>query len=181
LLPGDFLQVGPYLIPIQAVLVGSGTLQIFIGGLFSQVLGLEELLDGTDVYFSGLTNATWLNDWTLQVASVSYDGLYSDIIITMATVPSGMPYSYARTSDTGNFAAGPARLYQYVDDYPLTSDGSGNATFDIFPCVREALPAGVAISLSSPQGTFRLADNRRTAAADQKKTIALKLKCREAI
>jgi hypothetical protein len=72
------------------------------------------------------------------------------------------------------------RLYQYVGQSPASSDGGGNAVLDIFPALREA-PAGVPLVLTNPQGEFRLADNRREAAAQSTKTFMLQLKCREAI
>jgi hypothetical protein len=180
LLPGDFLQLGPYLIPIGAVQVTSGQLSFYSS--ISWSLALSEFLEGATLSFSGLTSATWLNGAVLEaLSSAVHVGGGFNIVITMATVPPGMPGSYAMTSDTGNATAGPARLHQYVDSVPLASDGSGDATFDIFPCMREALPSGSPITLINPQGTFRLADNRRTASADAKKTLKLKLKCREAI
>ncbi len=73
------------------------------------------------------------------------------------------------------------RLHQYVNPNPLVTDGGGNATLDIWPCLREAPPAGTAIVLVNPAGTFRLADNRREAPADKTKTFTFELKCREAI
>jgi hypothetical protein len=177
LLPGDFLQIGPYPLPITDVAVTSGVLQIFSSAVYS--FSLSTLLLGASLSFSGLTNATWLNGAVLEVDGVTEVGL--GILITMATVPPGMPGSYAEAADTGTATWGAARLYQYVDAGPLSSDSSGDATLDIFPSLRETYPPGTRIALINPQGTFRLAENRRTASADQKKTIVLKLKCREAI
>jgi hypothetical protein len=50
------------------------------------------------------------------------------------------------------------RLHKVLKD--ADSDGSGNATLDIFPRLREALTDGAAITLSNPKGTFRLTDNK---------------------
>jgi hypothetical protein len=78
--------------------------------------------------------------------------------------------------------ASPVRLYQYIQSAgSLTSDGGGNAVIDIFPCLREAPLGGATISLMNPQGTFRLAENRRSAPAKSTKTFTFALKCREAI
>jgi hypothetical protein len=75
----------------------------------------------------------------------------------------------------------PSRLYQYVGVIPLTSDGGGNTSVAIFPSLREAPTAGQGVILTNPQGTFRLAENRRSAPAKKTKTFTLSLKCREAI
>lgn len=73
------------------------------------------------------------------------------------------------------------RLYQYVGQSALNSDSSGNAVLDIFPSLRETVPTSTPVVLANPQGTFRLANNRREAKANSTKTFMLQLKCREAI
>lgn len=178
LLPGDFLQLGPYTLPITYVEVVSGILVVFSSVAWSTAL--VEAFDGATVSFEGLANAIWLNGAVLEINSVN-EQVGGATEFSMQTVPPGMPNSYAQTADTGSIICSPARLHQYVDSGPLASDGSGNATFDIFPSVREAIPSGSPITLLNPQGIFRLADNRRTASADERKLLKLKLKCREAI
>lgn len=49
------------------------------------------------------------------------------------------------------------RLYRNLQD--VNSDGSGNATFDIFPRLRESPADNAAITVASCKGTFRLATN----------------------
>jgi hypothetical protein len=73
------------------------------------------------------------------------------------------------------------RLYQYVGQVPLVSGAGGNAVLDIFPSVREAIPVNQAISITAPQGTFRLAANRREAPEKRTKTFNMQLKAREAV
>lgn len=51
------------------------------------------------------------------------------------------------------------RLHKILSD--ANSDGSGNATFDIYPCLRENVGDNTAIVLTKPVGTFRLASNTR--------------------
>lgn len=178
LMPGDYLQLGPYILPITGVMVEApGNLFVYASTTYSSAVA--EFLAGESATFYGLTNATWLNGATLTISYVNSE--VSGLVMAMATVPPGMPSSYGYTADTGNATAAPARLYLYVDSTGLQSDVHGNATFDIFPCLREALPPGVPLTLVNPQGTFRLADNRRTGSSDEKKTTKLKLKCREAI
>lgn len=52
------------------------------------------------------------------------------------------------------------RLYKVLNS--VNSDGSGNATFDIWPTLREALTDSMPITLSSTKGTFRLDSNKRS-------------------
>jgi len=73
------------------------------------------------------------------------------------------------------------RLYQYIGIIPLSSDGGGNTSVAIFPSLRDLPVAGQAIILTNPLGTFRLAENRRSAPAKKTKTFTLSLKCREAL
>ena len=49
------------------------------------------------------------------------------------------------------------RLYMNLKD--VTADGSGDATLDIFPRLRESPSDNAAITVSSCKGTFRLASN----------------------
>lgn len=174
LLPGDFFALQGGSDTILRVTVTGGVLYVDIG--YPSPIGANAV--GLVCGFAGLTGATWLNGAKLVCSGayvhLPYHGLYFN------TLPSGAPTSYGPTSDTGTLTAGSTRLYQYVDSSALTSDSSGNATLDIFPGLREAF-SGTSLVLSNPQGTFRLADNRRAPQADQKKTFALKLKCREAI
>lgn len=51
------------------------------------------------------------------------------------------------------------RVYMNLKD--VNSDGSGNATLDIFPRLRESLSDGAAITKASTKGTFRLSSNQR--------------------
>lgn len=69
----------------------------------------------------------------------------------------------AATSQTGWLLAGDyiqlgtgssARLYMVTDD--VNTDGSGNATINIWPTIRTAPANNDAITLASPMGTFRL-------------------------
>lgn len=176
LLPGDFLQIGPAALPITSVQIISGVLGVYV----SNPSAIDLLvLEGLPATFSGATSATWLNGAILTIAGFLTSG--STIVgFTFTTLPANAPSAYVNASDTGAVTAAPARLYQYVDSVPLSSDSSGNALIPIFPNLREPL-LGAPLSFSNPQGTFRLADNRRTSSADERKLLKLKLKCREAI
>jgi hypothetical protein len=50
-----------------------------------------------------------------------------------------------------------SKLYKILAD--KNSDGSGNATFDIFPAINTAVADNAAITIASPKGLFRLASN----------------------
>jgi hypothetical protein len=50
-----------------------------------------------------------------------------------------------------------ARLYKVLQE--ANSDGSGNATFDIWPSINTAFADNTALTISSPVGVFRLSTN----------------------
>ena len=50
-----------------------------------------------------------------------------------------------------------SKLYKVLAD--ANSDGSGDATFDIFPAINTAVADDLAITVASPKGLFRLASN----------------------
>ena len=54
-------------------------------------------------------------------------------------------------------AGSSSKLYKVLVD--ANSDGSGNATFDIFPSINTAVADNSAITVASPKGLFRLASN----------------------
>lgn len=56
------------------------------------------------------------------------------------------------------------RMHKVLDN--VTSDVSGNATFQIWPTLREIPTAGVAVISTNPQGLFRLASNSRKLSFD---------------
>jgi hypothetical protein len=185
LLPGDYVQMGSTLasLPVYSVFIAAGVLTIaFLSNLTAAQLAA---IQSMQIGFIKMTAASWLNGWFFSFASFSTVEDYTYVNFNLPPIGGSggtIPGSYPMTLDTGSLLFPPARLHLYVNPNPLNTDGGGNATLDIFPSVREALPAGSPLTLINPQGTFRLSDNRRTTSADQKKTSTLKpLKCREAI
>lgn len=71
------------------------------------------------------------------------------------------------------------RLYKSVTD--ANSDGSGHATIDIFPRLREALADNAAITTASCKGVFRLAMNTREWSINTARVYGLSLKAIEAL
>jgi hypothetical protein len=61
----------------------------------------------------------------------------------------------------GDFFQVGYRLHIVLDD-AVSADGNGNATFNIWPSIREPITANAAITTSNPVGLFRLATNDRT-------------------
>ena len=56
------------------------------------------------------------------------------------------------------------RLYRVLDD--VSSDGSGNASIEVWPSLREQPADGTAINLNRPRGLFGLADNKQSLSYD---------------
>jgi hypothetical protein len=179
LLPGDYLQIGqvPSTVPVGAVEVDDNALFIFVN--CSYATALANFPPGATLSFSEVEFATWLNGSTLVIEAI---GNTSPLVqLTMATTPPGMPLNLSYEVDSGNATTRLPRLYQYVNPNPLVTDGGGNAELDIFPALHEAPYAGMPLILSNPQGTFRLAENRRETPTSKTKTFTFQMKCREAI
>lgn len=197
LLPGDYLSLGgrsllQQVSPQRYIVVGilqtvntffsvtAGVLTVNLPRAWSA--GQLASLPGKLVQFLGLSDPSnvWVNGLNLTVISVVNigPGGASGQFTARVSQP-----DYPTTFEpTGTVSLNPpSRLYQYVNPNPLNTDGGGNAPIDIFPNLREAPTAGDPLLLQFPQGTFRLADNRREAPADKNKTFTFQLKCREAI
>lgn len=72
------------------------------------------------------------------------------------------------------------RLYKVLND--VNSDGSGNATIDIFPGLRESPADNDTLNLYSPKGLFRLASSEnKLFDADEAKIYNVSFSCVEAI
>lgn len=71
------------------------------------------------------------------------------------------------------------RLYKVLTD--ADSDSSGNATFDIFPTLREGVTDSQPLTITNCMGTFRLAENDRERSADYTRLYGIDFKAIEAI
>ena len=76
-------------------------------------------------------------------------------------------------------ASSPKRLHKVLAD--ANSDGSGNATFDIFPRLRETLADNLVIVTASAKGTFRLAGNQQDWSIDQALVYGVSFSATEAL
>ena len=70
------------------------------------------------------------------------------------------------------------RIYKVLKD--VNSDGSGLATLDIFPALREGVSDNQTITLANCAGTFRLQSNERGWSVDLAKIYGIDFKCEEA-
>jgi hypothetical protein len=73
----------------------------------------------------------------------------------------------------------PQRLYKVLVD--ANSDSSGNATFEIFPRLRETIPNLTSIYTGNIKGTFRLAEDNIDWDIDAAKVYGISFKAVEAI
>jgi hypothetical protein len=71
------------------------------------------------------------------------------------------------------------RIYKVLTN--ANSDGSGNATFDIFPILREGVSNNQPITLLNTQGTFRLISDERKWDMDAAHIYGLDFACEEAL
>jgi hypothetical protein len=71
------------------------------------------------------------------------------------------------------------RLFRCL--YDVGTDAGGNATFAIWPPVREPMPAGTPILVENAQGLFRLASNQRQWSESYLTTYGVSFQIREAL
>lgn len=92
------------------------------------------------------------------------------------------------TSTTGILKAGDwiqlgsgssTRLYKVLDD--VNSDGSGNATINIFPSLRSSPDDDAVITVSNTQGLWRLASNETEYSIDNMSIYGMTFACVEAL
>jgi len=76
-------------------------------------------------------------------------------------------------------SASTSTLHKVLDD--VTSDGSGNATLNIFPNLRSSPDNNAAITISSPKGRWRLASNETDYAIDNASIYGMTFACIEAL
>lgn len=70
-----------------------------------------------------------------------------------------------------------ARLHKVVQD--ADSDGSGNATLEIWPRLRSSPADNAALTVSSPKGLFRLLSNQREWSLELAAVYGISFSCRE--
>lgn len=76
-------------------------------------------------------------------------------------------------------SASTATLHKVLDD--VTSDGSGNATLNIFPNLRSSPGDNAVITINSPKGRWRLASNETDYAIDNASIYGMTFACIEAL
>jgi len=76
-------------------------------------------------------------------------------------------------------SASTSTLHKVLDD--VTSDGSGNATLNIFPNLRSSPDNNAAITIISPKGRWRLASNETDYAIDNASIYGMTFACIEAL
>jgi hypothetical protein len=71
------------------------------------------------------------------------------------------------------------RIYKVLTN--ANSDGSGDATFDIFPVLREGVSDDQPLTLINPAGTFRLTKDARQFDMNEAKQFGIDFECEEAL
>jgi hypothetical protein len=71
------------------------------------------------------------------------------------------------------------RLYKALGD--VNADGSGHATIDVWPTIREGYADGAVITLTNTAGTFRLSGNPRSAKIGSPFVYSFQLQATEAL
>lgn len=109
------------------------------------------------------------------------NGAQSSMSSTLAT--KGWTHSITNIFLAGDFiqlgTGVQQRIYKVLTN--ATSDVSGNATFDIFPVLREGVSNNQPITLLNTQGTFRLTTDERKWDMDAAHIYGLDFACEEAL
>lgn len=71
------------------------------------------------------------------------------------------------------------RLHKVLDD--VNSDGSGNATLNIFPSIRTSPADNTVITVNSPKGIWRLSSNETDFSIDEASVYGITFACVEAL
>ncbi len=71
------------------------------------------------------------------------------------------------------------RLHKVLDD--VNSDGSGNATLNIFPNIRTSPADNTVITVNSPKGIWRLSSNETDFSIDEASVYGITFACVEAL
>lgn len=176
LLPGDFLSLLPASFPFTSYNNLPGVVNLGAYGTLPTwaVVGANVWIVGTGLFDGGPFVLTYANQSPAGPGGSPPAAWAISFNNPAAVTGSG---AIAGSVNSSPFP----RLHQYVNSNALASDGGGNATLDIWPSIRETPPAGAPIVLINPQGTFRLAGNRREAPSMKTKTFTFQMKCREAI
>jgi hypothetical protein len=92
---------------------------------------------------------------------------------------SGWPISITNVLKAGDFFQLGNYLYMVVNTE--SSDGSGNAAFDIWPNLRVTPGDGDRLIVTNPQGIFRMATNDQAFSIDEALIYGMAFDCMEAI
>ena len=108
------------------------------------------------------------------------NGAQGSMSTTLAT--KGWTHTVTNILKAGDFiqlgTGSQKRIYKVLNS--VNSDGSGLATLDIFPALREGVSDNQTITLANCQGTFRLQTNDRQWSVDLAQIYGIQFKCEEA-
>jgi hypothetical protein len=136
---------------------------------------LQQLRGGNCVFLMGDT----LSAVPLGVATGSPVTTATNAAGSTQLSTTGWTPSVAGILLAGDYVQVGFRLYRCLDT--VSSDSSGNASFSVFPRLRESIPAATAVQTRNTQGMFRLAKSDSTWSSSYLMTYGLSFQVREAI
>jgi hypothetical protein len=90
-----------------------------------------------------------------------------------------VPGDYIQVTAPNSLSVNVQRIYKVL--LSANSDSSGNATFTIFPTLREVPASGTAIILNNTAGTFRLTENNSEWRISRYRVGTISFKAREVL
>lgn len=136
---------------------------------------LQQLRGGTCVFLMGDT----LGSVPFGVATGSPVTVGTNFPLSTMLNTTGWTPSVTGILEAGDYVQVGYRLYRCLDT--VNSDSSGNASFNVFPRIRESIPEATSIITHNTQGMFRLAKNDTTWNQSYMMTYGLSFQVREAI
>lgn len=128
--------------------------------------------NGVFMFGDGLATSSFGTAGGMGVINGIFQGPYS-------LTTNGWTPNQAMLLQPGDWIQVGSRLYMNLE--VASSDGAGNASFKVWPNVREIPAAGTPIVTNSPQGLFRLATNTRGWSESYLRTWGMSFQIREAI
>lgn len=129
----------------------------------------------------GMTNAFMLGDPlnTTPFGTPSGNPVVAagNLAMSQTLATSGWATSTSGLLLPGDYIQIGVRLHRVLDN--VESDSSGNATFNIWPSLREVPTTGISVITSNTQGLFRLATNQRKFSLDYTRLTHLSFQFRE--
>jgi len=127
---------------------------------------------------AGVTQLVALCDNWANATALNKPVIFSNPKVELGATAT--PYVSPAVMRPGDYLQLGYRLHVVAGPIGVYPDGSGNATIEVWPSLRDAPTDGEAITLGNTAGLFRLADNKRDWSVTEAKLFGISFKAIEA-